>query len=175
HIETIRGVLENCMKVVRNMALLLRPSMLDDLGLVPALDWQAREVSKRTSLDVTVATELETDDLPDEYKTCIYRVVQEALHNSARHSRASAVRIRVQQDPRRLTLSIQDDGQGFDVKQMKGLGLLGIHERVAQLGGECHVHSEPGSGTMLTIELPFQATERNETTSARETDSHPVS
>ena len=113
--------------------------------------------------------------MPDEYKTCIYRVVQEALHNSSRHAHASAVRIRVQQEPHRLTLSIQDDGQGFDVNQMKGLGLLGIQERVAQLGGSCHVHSEPGSGTVLTVELPFKGSEQNGITKARETDSHPVS
>ena len=74
------------MRVVRNMALLLRPSMLDDLGLVPALRWQAREVSKRTSMDVSVAAEALSDDLPDDYKTCIYRVVQEALNNCSRHS-----------------------------------------------------------------------------------------
>lgn len=174
-VEIIKGLVESTVRVVRNMALLLRPSMLDDLGLVPALRWQAREVSKRTSMDVSVAAELPSDDLPDEYKTCIYRVVQEALHNCSRHSHANAVRIRVQQEPRRLTLSIQDDGQGFDVKQMKGLGLIGIQERVAQLGGNCHVHSEPGSGTVLTVELPFNGRERNGTTSARETDSHPVS
>jgi signal transduction histidine kinase len=174
-VEVIKGLVEGTVRVVRNMALLLRPSMLDDLGLVPALRWQAREVSKRTSMDITVAADLPSDDLPDEYKTCIYRVVQEALHNSSRHAHANAVRIRVQQEPHRLTLSIQDDGQGFDVKQMKGLGLLGIQERVAQLGGECHVHSEPGSGTVLTVELPFNARERNGVTSARETDSHPVS
>jgi len=174
-VDIIKGLVESSVRVVRNMALLLRPSMLDDLGLVPALRWQAREVSKRTSMDVSVAAELISDDLPDEYKTCIYRVVQEALHNSSRHSHASAVRIRVQQEPRRLTLSIQDDGQGFDVTQMKGLGLLGIQERVAQLGGICHVHSEPGAGTVLTVELPFNGSEENGISSARETDSHPVS
>ena len=81
------------MRVVRNMALLLRPSMLDDLGLVPALRWQAREVSKRTSMEVSVAAELASDDLPDEYKTCIYRVVQEALHNCSRHAHATRVQI----------------------------------------------------------------------------------
>jgi signal transduction histidine kinase len=75
HVETIRGLVENTVRVVRNMALLLRPSMLDDLGLVPALKWQARECSKRTSIDVSVAAELGSDDLPDDYKTCIYRVV----------------------------------------------------------------------------------------------------
>ena len=142
-VEAIKSLVEGTIRVVRNMALLLRPSMLDDLGLVPALKWQAREVSKRTSMDVSVAAEL-TDDLPDEYKTCIYRVVQEALHNCASHAHAKSVRIRVQQEPDRLTLSIQDDGQGFDSRQVKGLGLLGIQERVAQLGGKCIVHSEAG-------------------------------
>ena len=83
--------------MVRSMALLLRPSMLDDLGLIPALKWQARESSKRMGMDVSVATELDSDHLPDEYKTCIYRVVQEALHNCARHSHATTVRMRVEQ------------------------------------------------------------------------------
>jgi signal transduction histidine kinase len=155
------------------MALLLRPSMLDDLGLIPALKWQARESAKRTSMDVSVATELETDELPDEYKTCIYRVVQEALHNCERHAHATAVRIRVEQKQNRLTLIIQDDGQGFDAGQIKGLGLLGIQERVTRLGGTASVHSKPGGGTVLAMELPF--TEDHRSTHIRETDSHPVS
>jgi len=160
-IEIIKGLVENTVRVIRNMALLLRPSMLDDLGLVPALRWQAREMSKRTAMDVSVAAELRSDDLPDEYKTCIYRVVQEALHNCARHSGANTVRIRVQQEPSRLTLSIQDDGQGFDFRQTKGMGLLGIQERVTHLGGQCHFHSEPGGGTVLTVELPFSGNGNN--------------
>ena len=173
HVETVKGLVENTVRVVRNMALLLRPSMLDDLGLIPALKWQARESSKRTSMDVSVVTELDSDDLPDEYKTCIYRVVQEALHNCARHSHATSIRIRVEQHPDRLTLVIQDDGQGFDVRQMKGLGLLGIQERVARLGGKCSVHSKPGGGTILSVEFPF--TNQNRSLGSRETDSHPVS
>jgi signal transduction histidine kinase len=164
-VDVIKGLVENTVRVVRNMALLLRPSMLDDLGLVPALRWQAREVSKTTAMDVSVAAELTSDDLPDEYKTCIYRVVQEALHNCARHAQAQTVRIRVQQRPGSqgsdvITLSIQDDGQGFDASQIKGLGLLGIQERVNRLGGVCRVHSEPGKGTVLTVELPFSAPKR---------------
>ena len=155
HVETVKNLVENSVRVVRNMALLLRPSMLDDLGLIPALRWQAREVSKQTSMEVSVAAELASDDLPDEYKTCIYRVVQEALHNCSRHARASRVHIRVQQEPSRLALSIQDDGQGFDVRQTKGLGLLGMEERVARLGGKCEIHSAPEGGTIVAIELPF--------------------
>ena len=157
HVETVKGLVEDSVRVVRNMALLLRPSMLDDLGLVPALRWQAREVSKRTSMEVSVAAELASDDLPDEYKTCIYRVVQEALHNCSGHAHATRVHIRVQQQPTKLTLCIQDDGQGFDVRQTKGLGLLGIEERVARLGGKCEIHSAPGSGTIVAIELPFSS------------------
>jgi signal transduction histidine kinase len=154
HVETIKGLVEGTVRVVRNMALLLRPSMLDDLGLIPALKWQARECSKSTAMDVTFAAELASDELPDEYKTCIYRVVQEALHNCARHSHATAVRIRVQQAHDRLLLTVQDDGRGFDVGQTKGLGLLGIQERVTRLRGNCIVHSTPGSGTTLSVALP---------------------
>ena len=121
-------------------------------------------------MDVTVAAELDSDELPDEYKTCIYRVVQEALHNCARHSQATAVRIRVGQEIDRLLLTIQDDGRGFDVRETKGLGLLGIQERVTRLGGKCKVHSQPGRGTILAVELPF--TEENRSVYAHETDSH---
>jgi len=174
--ELIRGLVENTIRVVRNMALLLRPSMLDDLGLVPALKWQAREVSKRTSMDVSVAADIASDDLPDEYKTCVYRVVQEALHNCSSHSHASKVRIRVQQEQARLLLSVQDDGQGFDAKQLKGLGLLGIEERVARLEGKCEVRSSPGSGTILTIELPLASKGTGDwSAQASEADSHSVS
>src|SRR5262249_11213507 len=109
HVETIKALVENTVRVVRNMSLLLRPSMLDDLGLIPALKWQARECTKRTSMDVSVAAEFDSDNLPDDYKTCIYRVVQEALNNCTRHSQATAVRIKMQQEPDRLILTIQDD------------------------------------------------------------------
>jgi signal transduction histidine kinase len=174
HVETVKRLVEGTIRVVRNMALLLRPSMLDDLGLVPALKWQAREVSRRTSIDVSVAAELASDDFPEEYKTCIYRVVQEALHNVSNHAHASSVRIRMQQERDRLTLSVQDDGQGFDSRQIKGLGLLGIQERVTRLGGTCSVYSTPGAGTILAVELPFSGKNRSASEDLRETDSHPV-
>ena len=154
-VEEIKTLVESTVRVVRNMALLLRPSMLDDLGLVPALRWQARETSKRTAMDVIVTAELASDDLPDDYKTCIYRVVQEALHNCARHSNAGTVRVRVCQNGERIQLSIQDDGLGFDAGERKGLGLLGIQERVNRLGGICRVHSSPGRGTLLAVDLPL--------------------
>jgi signal transduction histidine kinase len=177
HVETIKGLVESTVRLVRNMALLLRPSMLDDLGLIPALKWQARECSKSTSMDVTVAADLDSDELSDEYKTCIYRVVQEALHNCARHSHAASVRIRVEQARDRLLLSIRDDGQGFDAVNTKGLGLLGIQERVTRLGGTCEVQSQPGRGTTLSVVLPVGMDSRRGVNSSEcvgETDTHPV-
>ena len=175
HVETVKGLVENTIRVVRNMALLLRPSMLDDLGLIPALKWQARECGKRTPMDVTVDVgfETEVEDLPDEYKTCLYRVVQEALHNCTRHSQARTVRIRVGQARDRLTLVIHDDGRGFDARLGKGLGLLGIQERVARLGGATQIQSQPGEGTTLSVELPLAATRPMNRT--HEPDSHSVS
>jgi signal transduction histidine kinase len=174
--ELIRGLVESTIRVIRNMALLLRPSMLDDLGLIPALKWQAREVSKRTSMDVSVAADIICDDLPDEYKTCVYRIVQEALHNCSCHSNATAVRIRVQQESDRLSLSIQDDGQGFDAKHSKGLGLLGIEERVARLGGRWELHSTPGTGTIIAVALPLPAGQPSGRSGASsEANSHSIS
>ena len=157
HLDSIKKLAENSVKVVRNMALLLRPSMLDDLGLVPALQWQAREVSRRTGMEVDVSADSVADDLPEDHKTCIYRVVQEALHNCAEHSGARAVRLAMVQDERHIVLDIEDDGKGFDSRRVRGMGLLGMEERITHLGGEFRVHSQPGRGARLHIELPLEA------------------
>ena len=154
-VMALRRIVEGTVKMVRNITLLLRPSMLDDLGLIPALEWHAREASRQTGLRVDVAAAGVTAELPEEYKTCIYRLVQEALHNVTRHAAAGSVRIVAQQEPGRLLLSIQDDGQGFDVRRSRGLGLLGMEERVAHLGGTLQLISEPGNGTLISVILPL--------------------
>jgi signal transduction histidine kinase len=158
HVDSIKKLAENSVKVVRNMALLLRPSMLDDLGLLPALQWQAREVSRRTGIEVDVAADNVADDLPEDLKTCIYRVVQEALHNCAQHSGARSVRLAVTQHKDRIELMVTDDGKGFDSHVVRGMGLLGMEERVTHLGGTFQVKSRPGQGAALHIELPLAAT-----------------
>ncbi len=154
HLDAIKKLAENSVNAVRNMALLLRPSMLDDFGLLPALQWQAREVSKRTGMRVNIAAENVSEDLPEEHKTCVYRVVQEALHNCSRHADASMVRVTVRQEPHLIHLAVQDDGKGFEPRQ-RGLGLLGMEERVTHLGGEFQVESTPGHGTILNVVLPL--------------------
>jgi signal transduction histidine kinase len=153
----VRQLAETSVASVRNIALLLRPSMLDDLGLVPALDWQAREVSRRTGMLVNVAAAGVPEDLPEEYKTCIYRVVQEALHNVERHAGAQSARVVLHGEATRLVLSIQDDGRGLDPRRHRGLGLLGMQERVAHLGGSFRAGSEAGGGTRIDITLPLPA------------------
>ena len=172
-IDLINHLVEDTIGVVRNMALLLRPSMLDDLGLIPALRWQAAQVSKRTGMNVTVVTD-ELGQLPDEHKTCIYRVVQEAVHNCSRHAQAANIHIRVERTPLKLRLTVQDDGKGFEPSKSKGLGLLGIEERAAQLGGKSQVQSQIGKGTVLSVELPLQSYGVPSTTNPSETNPHLV-
>ena len=153
HLDSIRGVAEKGMNEIRNMALLLRPSMLDDFGLLPALEWQAREIGKRTGLRVQVVTEMLTE-LPEEHKTCVYRVVQEALNNCAQHAQASAAQVFVRQETGQILVTVQDDGTGFDPERVRGLGLLGMEERTRHLGGTFQVDSRPGRGTLLRVTLP---------------------
>jgi signal transduction histidine kinase len=155
HLALARELAERAVAQVRDMALLLRPSMLDDLGLVPALKWQAREVARRTGVKVKVAAETVPDDLPDTYRTCIYRVVQEALNNAARHARASWARVEAVQENGSIRVTIQDNGSGFDPSQEKGMGILGMEERVKGLGGLFHIDSEKGSGTIVSLVIPI--------------------
>jgi signal transduction histidine kinase len=154
HLQSIRTLAERTVNEVRDLALLLRPSMLDDFGLVPALNWHARETAKRTGLKITVSADEDTDNLPEEHKTCVYRLVQEALNNSARHGNARSVEVAVKREDRRVLFSVRDDGAGFDPHLVRGMGLLGMEERVRRLGGILHINSELGRGTLVSAELP---------------------
>ena len=150
----IRKLVEDSVGALRNMALLLRPSMLDDLGLVPALQWQAREISKRTGMRVKVIADEISEDLPEEHNTCIFRIVQEALRNCVQHAAARIVKVTVRQQAGCILLHIQDDGKGFNTRQERGMGLLGMQERVSCLGGTFQVDSAPGRGAEVSVALP---------------------
>jgi signal transduction histidine kinase len=145
---------------LRRMSRELRPSILDDLGLAPALEWLAQGVSERTGLAITV-------NAPDErlmpaVETALYRIVQEALTNAARHARATKVEIEVRTTGPTVQAVVQDDGQGFDVgatlrrRGDRGLGLIGMRERVEALGGSLTIASGPGSGTRLSASIPVE-------------------
>jgi signal transduction histidine kinase len=152
--------LEHTVQSVRDIAMGLRPSMLDDLGLGPALEWQARDFARRQDIPVTVAISARLETLSDAERTAIYRIVQEALTNCARHAGARAVQISLQHEGDRLLLTFRDDGQGFAPENhtAPGVGLVGMSERAREIGGTLTIESAPGAGTTLRLELPFPAT-----------------
>jgi signal transduction histidine kinase len=156
-LRAIGDIAEKTLNQVRDLALLLRPSMLDDFGLLPALNWQARETTKRTGLHVSIDADPACDDLPEEHTTCIYRVIQEAIQNASRHAQARSVLVTVRRGNGSVRFSVQDDGCGFDPTYTRGLGILGMEERVRRLGGSLKVDSQPGRGATISAELPVAA------------------
>jgi signal transduction histidine kinase len=158
-IARIKSVAETAVKSIRDMALLLRPPMLDDLGLVPALEWQGREISRRGDMEVDVQSENVSEKLPDDIKVCIYRLVQEALNNAATHSGAKHARVLVIQRDHSIEVKVTDDGKGFDSDRVRGMGILGMEERVKRIGGSLNIKSEPGKGTSVGAELPLHHAE----------------
>ena len=154
-VQRIKTLAERTLQEVRNISLLLRPSMLDDLGLVAAVEWYAREMSRRGEIEVEVRSENVTEDLTDDVKLCVYRVVQEALNNAQRHAHAKNVVVELAQAAGAIRVKIVDDGSGFDAKRTRGMGLLGMEERVKRLGGRITVASQPGAGTTIEAELPL--------------------
>jgi signal transduction histidine kinase len=156
-LDNLKSVAERTFQTVRNIALLLRPSMLDDLGLAAALEWQGREVSRHSEIEVSVESESVPEDLPDEYKIYIYRLVQEALNNAVRHSGARNAKVVVERLSKSIAVRVTDDGRGFDPGRSRGMGILGMEERVKRLGGTLRVESQPGKGATVTADLPIPA------------------
>ena len=158
-IAQIKSVAESAVKSIRDIALLLRPPMLDDLGLVPALEWQAREISRRSEMEVEVQSENVSEALGDETKVTIYRLVQEALNNAATHASAKNAKVTIAQNSDKITVEIADDGHGFDPERQRGMGILGMEERVRRLGGTLTIDSAPGKGSTVDAELPLHKTD----------------
>jgi signal transduction histidine kinase len=159
HLTETKAIAEQAMRSVRDMAMGLRPSMLDDLGLEPALRWQVREFSRHSGIPVSIETDGPLEHLSEPVRTCVYRVVQESLTNCARHAQARSVQIMVQGRDDRISLIVRDDGQGFDPEDVggRGLGLIGMEERIKKLGGTLTIASQrrkKSGGTVLKVELP---------------------
>ena len=153
-----RDLAARTVQTVRNISVLLRPTLLDDLGLAPALHFQLEDFLRRSGIACDFVEEGVSDRLPDAVKTCVYRVVQEALHNCEKHSGASSVRVAVRQLPDCLLAEIEDNGRGFLSGQRRnGLGLLGIRERAAAAGGTLIIDSAPGRGTRIALRIPLAA------------------
>ena len=153
-----KALVDRMMRMVRDLAMGLRPSMLDDLGLEPALAFQAREFSRRYNVPVDLSVEGDLERLPDPQRTCVYRVVQEALTNCAKHSAATQIQVQVVRGHTRLDVSVRDNGVGMaSTIGHRGLGLTGIRERVKDINGSTSIETTPGGGTVVHITLPVPA------------------
>ncbi len=154
-IEDAKRLNAETMRAIRDLAMGLRPSMLDDIGIEAALQWQGREFSRHTGVPATVLVDGSLDYLSDPQRTCIYRVVQEALTNCARHAKAKHVLVSLRADEHGVVVIVQDDGVGFKPAAPRiGLGLLGMQERVQELDGKVTITSQPRNGTTIRVELP---------------------
>jgi signal transduction histidine kinase len=151
-----RQLVDDMVRIVRDLALGLRPSMLDDFGLQPALEWLTRDFTRRSNVPVELQITGNLDALSDQHRTCIYRVVQEALTNCVRHARATAIGVIVRAREEIIDVSVSDDGIGLDPsRRAAGFGLRGIEERVRELGGNITFLSAAGQGATLSIKLPI--------------------
>lgn len=161
----LRRQIEQTLEEVHELSVALRPSVLDDIGLMAALQRHCRLFAGRSGIQVECAGAGHEDDgrLPAEVELTIYRMVQEALTNAVRHGEATEVKVRVQRDAAGVTTTIRDNGSGFDARDWQKrcgtagrLGLLGLEERVALLGGRFSVESSTGQGSRICAEIPIQ-------------------
>ncbi|OLD66069.1 MAG: hypothetical protein AUI47_00750 [Acidobacteria bacterium 13_1_40CM_2_68_5] len=160
-LEKVRELLDEIEKRLRRLSHELRPTLLDDLGLLPALEYLAQGVAARSGIPIVVEGP-RTPRLPPAYETALYRVVQEALRNASKHAVARRVDIRFSVEPDVIRCLVKDDGRGFDVaaamapKGERGFGLIGMRERLVAVGGRLAIDSAPGRGTELRITIPWE-------------------
>jgi signal transduction histidine kinase len=159
-LQDARSITDGALHAVRDLSRLLHPAMLDDLGLAATIDWYLKGFGKRHGVDIELLQDRMDERLTPDTEAGVYRIVQEALTNVAKHAHASTCRVFLQRLTHTLLVTIEDDGVGFRPQDVSkpgashGLGLVGIRERVSYLRGELRLESAPGKGTRLTIEIP---------------------
>lgn len=158
-LQRIHTLLDRVEGQLRRLSRELRPTILDDLGVGPAVEWLARGASERTG--VAIAVDAQVGRLPSAIETALYRIIQEAVTNAIRHAGARGMEIRVWQEGTTVHAAVRDDGRGFDAKAImarsgdRGLGLIGMRERVDALGGRLGVRSSPGQGSAVSVSIPI--------------------
>jgi two-component system sensor histidine kinase DegS len=162
HITYTQRLVEKSVDIVHQFARDLRPTLLDDLGLIPALHAYMKTFTKRTGVQVSFSTFSGIEQLSNDERTVLYRVAQAALINISQHAEATKVTVVIKQIPNAINMEIKDDGKSFDVahvldsRRNKRLGLIGMRERVEMIGGTFNVTSAPGSGTTVSARIPFK-------------------
>lgn len=174
-IADTRTLAHQTLRAIRNLSIDLRPSALDDLGLLPALRWYIKEYQQKCSIEVEFQATSFKERLPAEIETALYRIVQESLTNTARHANARKVCIMLKEEVDGVYATISDDGCGFDTQALqktsvqergsglesgsglgRGLGLIGMQERAVLLDGSLEITSHPGQGTTVEVRIPIQ-------------------
>lgn len=156
-IAEMSALVDATANTVRKLCTELRPGILDDLGLTAAIEWQAREFSKRTGIRCAVTTNADSLTLNPDQTTATFRIFQEILTNVARHARASRVNVRLESNEKEVLLEASDNGRGIRKNEMDGtksLGLVGMRERALLFGGALELRGVPGKGTTVTVRLP---------------------
>ena len=163
-LEEAKSLSSQTLTTMRQLSLDLRPTMLDDLGLIPTLRWYIQNFSNRLNICSNFETIGLEEKLPPQIETAFYRIVQEALNNIAKHAQADRVEVSLMKRDSRIHASIRDNGKGFDLDKVlhpespeRGFGLAGIQERVSLLGGQMDIQSRPGFGTLIHVEIPYQS------------------
>lgn len=160
-LDETRSIVDQASDQIRELSLFLRPSMLDDLGLVPTVRWHLNRFRTRTNVKVKFEAIYLDERLDQDTDTVLYRVIQEALNNVAKHAGAKKVMVSLQRKENAIAAYIEDDGKGFDVNEalgkeapVAGIGLIGMQERVALLDGSLTIESQKGHGTRISLEVP---------------------
>ena len=153
------SLIDDTIKTVRRISMQLRPGILDDLGLIAALDWQSAEFAKRTGIEASFTSNVTDLDLPEKLATNIFRIFQEALTNVARHAHASLVRSYLHVENERITLTIRDNGVGIDeqgIENSNSLGIVGMKERARMFEGDLTVRRDEQRGTIVILTVPIR-------------------
>jgi signal transduction histidine kinase len=156
-VAEVRSLVRATLQDVRQLAVELRPKVLDDFGLVAALERLTETFREQTGISLAFQSTLSAERLPPEIETALYRIVQESLTNIVKHARAGSVSITLGRQRNAVTVVVEDDGVGFEPARTRedGLGLIGMRERVALVGGRLTIESRPGAGTTFVVEVPL--------------------
>jgi len=156
-LATMQALLDDTVAATRRISADLRPLMLDDLGLIPAVEWLVQNFTQRTGIACELAIGTPELELEDPYATTVFRIIQESLTNAARHARATQVEVTLERSGDAVLLCVRDNGAGFspdDPRKPNSYGLLGLRERAYLLGGEVRIDSAPGRGTGIEVSIP---------------------
>ena len=171
--KSMSAHIDATIQTVRRIATELRPGILDDLGLVAAIEWQAQEFQKRTGIECVVGSDLKDTILDQDLNTAFFRIFQETLTNIIRHAQATRVEVHLQQDESTLVLEVKDNGRGIseaELNDTRSIGVLGMRERAALLQGELQITGVPGQGTTVAVRIPLAR--GNQTNQTEHEDPH---